>query len=147
MTSYRNYISNWISSVKKEYGTHIPKDFPMQLFSSDMPDDQLYSLAMGLYNSVNGSKNSYKHQVREEKKENPDDKMFYLVPLVEKDGSVYYFDRFTNKPVMSMTRQSNGLFSYYGPRGMMTILGGRGELGQMLSNLEDGDFFHNQHKK
>ncbi|MBI3190276.1 hypothetical protein HYZ41_01080 [archaeon] len=139
--NYRDQVKSYVSQMQRDFGQYVPKDFPLQFFDSNVTNETLYSMAMNLYTMVKTAKDNQKPVHSEP---DPGKKMFYLVPHTEKDGSVYYMDRFTSKVVMSMVRQPNGLFSYYGPREMMTMFGGRGELGQMLKNVEDEDFFHDK---
>ena len=145
--SYRNQINQWLSYMRRDYGSYVPRDFSMQSGDSSVSDGELYSRAMDLYKFVKHSKNERGLQARQQPAEEPGKKMWYLAPHTDADGSVYYIDRFTNRVVMSMVRQSNGLFSYRGPREMMTIIGGRGELGDMLRRVEDNDFFHDRKAK
>ncbi|MCX6815243.1 MAG: hypothetical protein NT120_00125 [Candidatus Aenigmarchaeota archaeon] len=146
--SYRNQLNEWVSYMQKDFGSQIPKDFPMQMFNSNVSNEALYNTAMSLYTIVNTSRNSGHnlHNHGHSEKEAPEKRMYHLVPYTESNGNVYYIDRFENRVVMSMTRQPNGLFSYYGPREMMTVLGGRGELGDLLRRVEDSDFFHDKKK-
>ena len=146
---YRDQLKSWLSYMQRDFGRYIPRDFPAQAFNANVSDDALYSMAMNLYTLVKTSKqDAYAHRAQTEMKAAPEsNEMFYLVPHVESDGSIYYIDRFSNRVVMSMIRQSNGLFSYYGPRKMMTVLGGRGELGDMLRRVEDSDFFHDRKQR
>ena len=142
--SSRGELMQWVSNTQRDYGAYIPKDFPMNAFKSEMSDESLYNTAMSLYTLVKAAGYNQKQAAPSE---HHDSRTFYLVPHKESDGSVYYADRKTGEIVMSITKQANGLFSYYGPKEMMEIFGGRGLMSQINQNMEDGDFFHNPEKK
>jgi hypothetical protein len=142
LMSGRSELLNWVSKAQRDFGAYIPKDFPMQMFNSSASDESLYNAAMSLYTIVKSA--GYNHSHSNSKEEHPDKKLFYLVPHQEADGSVCYVDRFTNNVVMSLTRQPNGLFSCYGPKEMIELLGGRGLMSQINKDLADGDYFHDK---
>ncbi len=144
--SYRDQLKEWISYAKRDFGHYISNDFPMQLFSaSNVSDDTLSYIAKALYETVRTAQHSRYNSHAETKAS--EQKMFYLVPQVDSSGSVYYINRFTGGVAMSMVRQPNGLYSYHGPREMMTVFGGRNELGGMLDKISDNDFFHDHKHK
>lgn len=134
--SYRSKLNKWFSQMQRE--GYIPRNYSRNMFSAPgASDEALYSMAMSLYNSVVLPKAS-KSPIQANENER-----FFLVPHVE-NGNVYYMDRFRGRVAFSMVRQPNGLFSYMGPRKYMQIVGGRGELGELLKRTEDGDFFYDK---
>ncbi len=130
-------LNRWARN--EEARGYLPEGSASIIANSGASDRELYAYATKLHKSWRGKPLQYGKETDDAESET-----FYLVPHVEKDGSVYYVDRKRNKVVMSMIKQPNGLFSYQGDRKMMVVLGGRGELGQMLEKVKDGDFFHDQ---
>ena len=138
--SYRSQLNTWLADLKHDFGEYIPEDYPVQFFSSNTSDEALYFGALGLYNTVKAAKNSQRSHGAE-------DEVMYLVPHVESDGSFCYVNRKTGHVEVSMRKMPNGLFTYYGPKKYIEMLGGRGMLGSLLDRVEDGDFFRTVQKR
>ncbi len=140
--SYRDQVRTWVSNLQRNCGQYIPNDFPMSFFSADVSDNVLYDRAMDLYRMAKASQMQLRMQARP-RQEAPENEMLHLVPYTNAEGNVYFVNRFTNGVVVTLTRQTNGLYAYHGPRAYMTILGGRGELSGIYDRLDrDNDYFH-----
>jgi hypothetical protein len=130
--------------MRSEFGEYM-QDFPTQFFNAEVSDNELHSMALDLYNSV-GNARQHRYE-KSNLREHPERNMCYLIPEQKPDGSIYYIDGFTHNVVMSLFKNSKGLPVYYGPREMMTMLGGRNELGGIIKMIEDNDFFHDNARK
>ena len=73
---------------------------------------------------------------------NEGDDMVHLVPYEEADGSFYYHNRENGKVEVIVRKLPNGLFSYYGPKKYMEMLGGRGSLSGIVDRMADGKYFN-----
>jgi hypothetical protein len=62
------------------------------------------------------------------------------------DGAVYCFNP-NNGKIYAALRPGTRGFSYVGPSSFLSKLGGRGEISQLVSMLEDGDYLHTREKK
>ena len=134
--AYGNRLVSWLKTEG------VASDEATKYFMSDAPREAKYAFASALRETENsGRRHSYGGA------HSADDEIMHLVPYTEKNGSFSYVDRMTGKVVVSMRKQENGLFTYFGPKKWMEMLGGRGMMGSLLDRVEDGDFFRNSQKK
>ncbi len=125
-SSYRSSLHNWFNNESAKFPGMLG-DFSRS-FPDNYSDSMLYGIAYGLYVGMNNFAN---YNYVQKKPENEDSRLYYLVPEVMGDGSIYWIDRTTNSPYAIVKRQPNGLYSFYGPKEAMTRLWGRSELGGM----------------
>ena len=132
--SYKDSVVNWTSQM--ELKGFLPEGYRTLFEKSTASDVELENAANDLYKmAVERSGNGH-----------GEDEMLYLIPREGADGSFSFYNMLTGKTDAAVRRMPNGLFSFYGPRKYMVMLGGRGEYGQMLKMLEDGQFFQDKKK-
>ncbi len=124
---YRDRLVKWIHDAER--GGEMPTGSASLFASSNASDKELYASAQSLFHSY------------EKKKKTGDDEMLFLVPRTDKDGGFHFYNRETGQVEASVERQSNGLFSFHGPRKYLIMLGGRGEFGEISKKLNDGNYF------
>ena len=143
MSEYSSSVRKWAGDTVRDFGYRLPPGFRLD-FSQGLSDDQIEQNAETLYQMTrkNGS-----YSGRSQAHSDPVDEMLYLVPHMSGDGSVTYVDRHSGRVVAGIMKEPNGLFSYFGSRKMLQMIGGRGELSQVINMMEDGDFFHSKYRK
>jgi hypothetical protein len=132
---YGSKLTSWLA----HNGIH-DKDLVSYFMSNDVSKDAKYEMAQavkkGKYKMNGGSPgNGGEHH---------DDALMHLVPYAENDGSVTYVDRMSGNVVVSIRRQDNGLYSFFGRKAQMEMLGGRGLMSQINRDMSDGDLFHDK---
>lgn len=132
--SYRSEMSRWIDRAERGYGTSFSA--LRSALDSDMSDTDIYQFAVTAENSVKQRK-----QVKKPSTEGGNDPWMHLKIVQYKDGVVHCINPITGKVHAAIYPERNG-FSYVGPASMIQKLGGRGELSQLVTMLEDGDYIH-----
>lgn len=132
--NYSEKLLGWMDE------NHIHDDSLRNYFKSAESDDAKEVMA-NMYRNFLMQKPKESHQAPGGEHAH-DDEYMLLEPYENADGSFGYIDRVKGRVIVSVTKHSNGLFSYAGPRKYLEILGGRGSLSGIVDRMADGKYFN-----
>jgi hypothetical protein len=138
MSAYSDRIIPWINNARAGFGKYISRDFPLQMSISSMSDDALELYSWMLEKDIRG---------KSQRKSNPingnESRMVYLVPSMGSDGSVTWYDRYSDRVVAGLTPTDNGMPIYFGLLEYMEKFGGRSAYDTFVNRFADAARYKN----
>ncbi|MBS3053271.1 MAG: hypothetical protein J4469_02100 [Candidatus Aenigmarchaeota archaeon] len=151
--SYKTYLMEAVGRIQRDFGDYTPSAFPAQLLADPSISDQTAYQMAKFWRDV--TTNNYRATTSRSADSSSAENEMLNLRLHYSGNKVIVMNTRTHGAEAVFTMEPNGLFAYHGPRKYATLIGGRGELGDMLpklmtnyKSLSDHDLLkdHEKHK-
>ncbi len=125
-------MEKWVSDTSRRCGSRFDaSQLRSALYDKDMTDKQLESMAFSAYNSLQ----------KPVQQKFDDDSWMHMRIVQYADGVVECLDPNSGHLYAKLIPHKDGM-TFMGPAKFLAKLGGRGEISQLVTMMEDGDYLH-----